>query len=283
MVAEGGGEEEEAGELGVGNDLGEGIGIAFSEGLVGVVGTGVVGDIDNGDTKGLLDGGTVGSRDAGISEEGGEGGDGCEDTVIEITDQDHAINGLGGERINAAGGDQAEMFVIELAIIIGVVLANEISRNRQGEAAIGIGNGCRFRFVFDEVAVEIKPDIGVHQGRAGGGAAGDEVAGLDQFADEVGLHQGHIPAWDRNGGTGHYRGTGGALKGIGHWCATDGFGGDGDANRSGAEHRRNGGEHDLGGGDAGGQGGGAEVGGCELVVVRENGDRVAREACAGGG
>ena len=55
------------------------------------------------------------------------------------------------------------MFIVELAIAIGVVLPNEISRNGEGEATIGIGDGCRFSVVFDEVTVEIKPDIGIHQ------------------------------------------------------------------------------------------------------------------------
>ena len=80
------------------------------------------------------------------------------------------------------------MFIVELAIAIGVVLANNGIRNGEREATIGVRDRGRFTVILEEVAVEIKPDISIHQRGAGAGAAGDQVAGLDQFADEFGLN-----------------------------------------------------------------------------------------------
>ena len=60
---------------------------------------------------------------------------------------------------------------MQIAITIGVVLRNDGGGNGEGEATIVIADALRFARILNKVAVQIKPDQGVLQGRASGGTA----------------------------------------------------------------------------------------------------------------
>ena len=103
VLGEGCGEEEEAGEAVVGNDLGEGPRITVAQSLVGVVGVGAARAIDSGDTESALELGAAGVGESGVLQDGGEGGDRCENAIGVGTDEDHGVDRGARDAVEAAG------------------------------------------------------------------------------------------------------------------------------------------------------------------------------------
>ena len=71
------------------------------------------------------------------------------------------------------------MLIIKIAITITVVTSDDFGGYCKGKATVSIGDRRWLVVVLAQVSVEIKPHIGVHQRRAGGRAAGNQVARFD--------------------------------------------------------------------------------------------------------